>query len=147
MQIKITEATPSQLAEFAIKNLGVEVNYRTGRDKILTAMEAAGFSGDTIEVDAEAAPTVQAEPDVESAKRIRILVPTQDGPGGKEAIVVGVNGRVTRIQRGVEVAVRPEVIGVLKNANRVVYDKDENGTPINPTEVPTHGFQILGPAA
>jgi len=148
MRIAINDAAASQLAEFATVNLGLEVNYRMGVDKIRGIMSASGYDKDFIEVE-DAAP-VQAQriaigQTVADADRklVKIIIAQQDGPGGKEPVVVGVNGRVARIERGKEVLVPIEYIEALKNANKVTYDKGPNGEPINPSFVPTHPFSIL----
>jgi hypothetical protein len=78
---------------------------------------------------------------------VKIMIPQQNEAGGKEPVVVGVNGRIARIQRGIPVDVPIEYLEVLQNAQKVVYDKDENGAPINPTLVMTHPFSILSVAS
>lgn len=148
MKIAINEATAKQLAEFASTNMGLDVNYRMGVDKIRGSMSAAGYSQEFIEVEPDAPlPTQriaigQTVAD-EDRKMVRIIISQQDGPGGKEPVVVGVNGRVARIERGKEVSVPAEYIEALKNANKLVYEKGPNGEPINPSYVPTHPFTIL----
>lgn len=150
MKISLHEATASQLAEYATAQLGIECNYRDGRDKILAKMSSVGFNSEFIEAEAETAPEPKAaigavEPKG-PRKMVRIMIPTQNEPGGKDPVVVGVNGRVARIMRGKPVDVPAEYVEVLNNANKLVYDKDENGSPINPQLVPTHPFSILVPS-
>lgn len=149
MKIAISEATATQLASFATINLGLDVNHRMGIDKIRAIMAQAGFSGSEIDVEEPAPSPAVATVDANGKKRkmFRILIPKQNEPGGTEPVVVGVNGKVARIQRGVEVDVPEEYVHALQNANKVVYDKGPNGEPINPTLVPTHPFSILRSAA
>lgn len=148
MKIKINEATASQLAEFAAVRFGLDVNHRMGADAIRAKLSMTGFTGDEIEVkDPEpVAETVKAAGAV-ARKLIPILIPTQNEPGGKDPVVVGVNGVVARIKRGVVVEVPEEYVHALQNAQRVQFDKDENGRPINPIMVPTHPFSIMTAAA
>lgn len=149
MKIAINDATATQLAAFASINLGLDVHLRMGVDKIRAIMAQAGFSGTEIEVDEPApTPAVATKDDAgKPRKMIRILIPTQNEPGGKEPVVVGVNGKVARIKRGEVVAVPEEYVHALTNANKVAFDRGPNGEPINPTLVPTHPFSILGTAA
>lgn len=154
-QINIHEATATQLAEFANVRLGLDVNLRMGAATIRAAMTAVGYDKDYIEVaDAASGSTgmtaarVTDEPTGER-KMVKILIPNQDIPGsneGREAVPVGVNGKVYLIKRGVPVDVPEEVIGVLKNANKVKFDRGPNGEPINPTFVPTYTYSILSGA-
>lgn len=149
MKIKINDATASQLAEFASVRFGLDgVNHRMGTDAIRAKLAMTGFSGDEIEVkDPEpVAETVKAV-GAAARKLIPILIPTQNEPGGKDPVVVGVNGVVARIKRGVVVEVPEEYVHALQNAQRVQFDKDENGRPINPIMVPTHPFSIMSAAA
>lgn len=174
MKIKIADATDRQMAEFANVFLGLDVTYRDGRNKLLEKMEAAGFDADEIEVsDAppvvipqETAPKpqpkkapVQAklkEPgpkksDVPTflpgSKRVfmTINIPKGNGPAGGRPVSVGVNGRTALIKRAEDVDVPIEYVEVLKNAQRIQYDKDENGSPINPQRVPRYPFSIIRP--
>lgn len=149
-KINIHEASATQLAEFAITNYGLDVNHRMGSAVIKAKLATAGYDKDFIEIDDAPAvetnarvETVTAAPEPRKTKTIRIE--NQEALyGGKQAVPVGVNGKVYLIKRGEDVEVPAEVIEVLKNAKRVVFDKDENGQPINPTYVPTHPFSIVG---
>ncbi|GAA4108858.1 hypothetical protein ACFFTN_01450 [Aminobacter aganoensis] len=150
-QIRIDDATATQLAQFATVSLGLDIDYRKGSAAIKAAMAAVGYDKDHIEVADDQAPKAQtAKPQADGgapAKMIKIMIPNQDIPGstaGKEAVPVGVNGKVYLIKRGIAVDVPSEVVEVLKNANKVQYDKGPNNEPINPTLVPTHPFSILG---
>lgn len=149
MKIKLEEASATQLAHFARVTLGLEIDHRKGRDNILNLMASTGWSETEIEVEDES--QTRAQESVPAApsgprKMVRIMIPNQNEPGGKDAVVVGVNGRVARIKRGVPVDVPEEYVKVLLDANKVVYEKGPNGEPINPSLVPTHSFSILSAA-
>jgi hypothetical protein len=60
MKISIAEASASQLATYAATHLGIDCNYRDGRDKILAKMAMTGFQSDAIEVEAEEPPPASA---------------------------------------------------------------------------------------
>ena len=149
-RIPVSEASATQLAHYASTQLGIDCQFREGRDKILAKMATVGFNDSEIEVedDTPPAPTetfvgTSSDAPAGPRKTKRIMIPQSNEPGGKEAVPVGVNGRVARIKRGIPVDVPVEYVEVLQNAQRVVFDKDENGAPINPTLVPTHPFSIL----
>ncbi|MCA0276250.1 MAG: hypothetical protein LCH86_09610 [Proteobacteria bacterium] len=147
-QISIDEATATQLAVFANVNLGLDVQFRQGCAAIKAEMAKVGYNKDYIEVEDDPAPkaTKAVTAGETSGKKITIMIPNQETPGstmGKEAVPVGVNGKVYLIKRGVPVDVPEAVVAVLKNANKVQYDRGPNGEPINPTLVPTHPFSIL----
>ncbi len=152
MKISIDTASASQIADYATVHLGLDVNFRMGKDKILAVMAQAGFTQAEIEI-ADEEPQVErivpsgpASAAKGDRKMIKIMIPTQEIPGstaGKEPVVVGVNGVVARIKRGVVVEVPEEYVEALTNATKVVYDKGPNGEPINPTFVPTHPFSIM----
>ena len=150
-KININDATAAQLAEFAVTHHGLDVNFRMGAAVIRAKLATAGYEKEFIEI--EDAPTIDPNarvegdgsapaPEQRAMKVIRIE--NQEAMyGGKRDVPVGVNGKVYLIKRGEDVRVPVEVVEVLKNAKRVVYDRDENGAPINPTFVPTHPFSIV----
>lgn len=147
-QISIDEATATQLAMFANVHLGLDVHLRQGSAAIKAEMAKVGYDKDYIEVEDEPAPkaTKAVAAGEVSGKKIKIMIPNQETPGssmGKEAVPVGVNGKVYLIKRGIEVSVPEEVVAVLRNANKIQFDRGPNGEPINPTEVPTYPFSIL----
>lgn len=143
-RIPITEASASQLADFAATNLGLDVQYRMGADKIRAVMATSGYHKDHIDVgevqllDPVPAPVVETKP----REMVTIRIDNQLGAGGKDHVPVGVNGKVYRIKRGMDVAVPKEVVEVLKNANTVAYERGPNGEPINPSYVPKHPYSI-----
>lgn len=149
MKIDINAASATQLAEFAAVHLGLDVNFRMGADAIRAKMALAGFTGGEIEVKEQAPAALVADGAPIAAKRrhVRIIIPNQNEPGGKDPVVVGVNGVVARIKRGVEVDVPEEYVHALENALKVQYERDENGKPINPIMVPTHPFSVISRAA
>lgn len=143
-RIPLIEASATDLATFANVSLGLEVNLRMGADKIRATMATSGYAKDYIEVD-EPEPTVAkaAEAPVAPRKMVTINIPHQSGPGGKEAVKVGVNGKGYLIARGKDVEIPIEVLGALKNAETTVFDRGPNGEPINPTSVPRHPFTLV----
>lgn len=151
-QINILDATATQLAEFANKNLGIEVRHTMGKAHIMAAMQTTGYDKTYILVDDDE-PTVDpnarvAAPEpVAERKMVTIRIPSQPNtPGGKEPVPVGVNGKVYLIQRNMDVPVPIEVLKVLENAKQTEYDQGPNGEPINPREVSAFPFSVMGHA-
>ena len=56
------------------------------------------------------APTLQAP---KTPERVKIMIHAQDGPGGKDDVAVGLNGRITQIKRGKKVSVPMGVYKIL----------------------------------
>lgn len=55
-------------------------------------------------------------------KMFKLIIHNQEGAEGKQAVPVGVNGKMWNIPRNTEVEVPESVIEVLKNANMSLYD-------------------------
>lgn len=66
-------------------------------------------------------------------KKYKITIHNQEGPGGKDDVVVGVNGRVWQIQREQEVVVPEMVYDVLKNAVEKLYYMDARDNLVRAT--------------
>lgn len=145
-KIPLSEATPAELREFASVVLGLEAHQWQNREQLRALIATTGYDKDFIEIE-EPKPSGPAKvvPSALDASRktVTINIPQQHGPGGKDPVVVGVNGRVARIMRGTDVEVPEKYVEVLRNAQTVEYDKGPNGEPINPRFVPKHPFSIL----
>lgn len=149
--VPFATANRAQLYAFATVGMGLEVAHNIGEANLRAKILEAGFTGEEIEVADELLVTTakQLTPaDVAKRKTVRIMIPLQEGvPGGMDAVPVGVNGKVARIMRGKEVDVPVEYVEALKNAVKVIYDRDEHSRPINPREVPIYPFSILAAVA
>lgn len=147
MKVLIADASKAQLTTFATTTLGLELGSRDTAADIRAKIAEAGFSGEEIEIEDEA-PGEKSKPltmaDVAERKTVLINIPQNDGPGGTEAVPVGVNGKVARIMRGVDVRVPIEYVEVLKNATKTVYGRGPNQELIEPRQVPTYPFSIVG---
>lgn len=142
--IPIDDASAKQLADFAVKTYSLDVNYRNGFDAIRAKLADAGFTGDTITIaDGE----TTAEPAEKPLKRVKIMIPAQDGPGGNEPVPLGINGHVILIQRDVEVVVTENYVQLLKDAIKLVPETDDQGRIVRMKRVPTHSFSMLGEVA
>ena len=146
MKIKVEDASASQLATFARMNFGIEIDHRKGRDNILSLLAATGWSETEIEV--EDGSQTRAQEKMPPApqgtgEKIKIMIPTGRGPGEQHDVVGGVNFRSFQIKRGVPVEVSREIFNALMAACVTVYNRDENGAPIDPVEVPSYNVNIL----
>ena len=74
------------------------------------------------EIHAAAAPAAKAQP--KAKQKIRIMIDEVKGMSNYE--VVGVNGQVTQIKRGVPVWVDPSVVHVLENAQTTHIEQKAN---------------------
>ncbi len=75
--------------------------------------------GPVVDVKIDVEPTKPAPP-----KTIKIMIDAVDGKSNYE--VVGVNGKIYQIKRGVPVDVPPEVVEVLKNAVETRLSQSKN---------------------
>jgi hypothetical protein len=75
---------------------------------------------------------------------VKIIVHKQSGSGGTDDIEVGINGRLWRIKRGVEVKVPDYVEKGLRHAVQyeMGYDPENHSTPVN--EVLTYPYSVVG---
>lgn len=146
MKVLLSDASKAQLTTFATTTLGLELGSRDTANDIRAKIADAGYTEAEIEIEDEDAGEKSAPltmSDVAERKTVMINIPQHDGPGGTEAVPVGVNGRVARIMRGVDVRVPIEYVEVLKNATKTVYDRGPNKELTNPRQVPTYPFSIV----
>jgi hypothetical protein len=141
-EIDINEATHAQLVHFAkLQNLELDDSWSKGQ--LLARIKKAHPHG-TIRVPAEVEPVTTFIPDeLKAAKEtFRIVVsPSDDDPEG--VVEGGVNGVSFRIQKGVEVEVSAEILGVLKNAVALSYDPQREGGLSQPRKVQAIPYTVL----
>lgn len=92
-------------------------------------------------------PEVTESPEVTEAasveKRIKIIISSSAGPGGKDDVYVGADGRSYLIQRDVEVEVPPVVKAALDLAVMTEFETDSNGKLTgNVREVPRYNVRV-----
>lgn len=98
--------------------------------------------------EAPAAPEAPKAPKTpESAsveKRIKIIISSSAGPGGKDDVYVGADGRSFLIQRDVEVEVPPVVKAALDLAVMTEFETDSSGKLTgNVREVPRYNVKVI----
>lgn len=152
MQKKISDATASELADYAKIHHGIDgIRHTMGKERILAELRKVGFSADEITVEA---PQVQALPkqtlkaeDFGSKQMVKIFISEQEGPGGSDPVFVAVNGRSILIPRNKEVVVRAPFVEALEHAVKRVPVKGENESIVGWREVPSFPYRVIGPVA
>lgn len=142
--IPINEATATQLAEFAVTNLGLDVTHRLGTAAIRAKMGATGFDKDTIEIEVPEVSAAKAP--VEGAaprKYVEVMIATEERPGGAEPVPVGLNGRVMWIERAKPQRIPRDYYQVLMDAVKKVYDPNPEGGLMPARDVPTYPVSLL----
>lgn len=142
-RIPLIEATASQLADFATANLGLDVQFRMGSDRIRAVMATANYTKDYIEVDEPEPVAAQEASTKDQRPKVTIIISAQEGPGGDQPVPVSVNGRAMWIERAKPSAIPYPYYEALKNAVKVVYDPDPNGGMKPPRNVQVYPFTVL----
>lgn len=114
-KITLSTANKAQLVAYAVENIGISEEEADAYSK--EQLKQFIIEND-VDDDPEAdAPKLDAAPAKKKEEpRVRIIVHEQEGIGGTDDVVVGVNGNVTRIKRGHEVLVKQSVVDVLEDA-------------------------------
>lgn len=151
-KVKMSEATASQLADFATLNMGLPgLNFRTGTDKLRAAIIAAGHQDEYIAVsdDPEEVAPAQAgklgvgQEQFPDAEKIKINIPATEGPGGDDPVWVAVNGRGMWIPRNQDCEIAKPYAEVLNHATKRIYLTDENSMIVGSRDVPQYPYQVV----
>ncbi|RFC65014.1 hypothetical protein DYI37_03875 [Fulvimarina endophytica] len=147
-KVKMTDATVAQLMMLATQTLGLEIEGTPTKAQLKAKIAEAGFSETEFEVEEEVEPvenpTDAQIAEMDDERTVRIVIPKQEGvPGGTDAVPIGVNGRVARVMRGIEVDVPVKYVRVLDNAKKTVFTKDENQKIIGKEEVHIYPFSVI----
>ncbi len=158
MKININEATAKQIAAWASVAMGLQgYTAKHSKEAMIGKLRAIGIMTEMIDVDDEeeqAPPAPKASDDapidatpkhVAKEGRTIIMIHAQQEVGGSDPVFIGCNGVGVRVSRGVRVAVPNRFVEVLDHAQKTIFDKNENGTPINPRKVHQYPFSIFGP--
>jgi len=135
--IQITDATPAQLRAFGANTLGLELHGRETAQMMVGKFAEVGYNLETIKLE-EPATVPSGRPDGDTAfntrvradgiKEARIVIHTQDKPGGEEPVPVTVNGSKMFIERGVPSWVPEHFIEALDHAVEDVYSEFAGGS-------------------
>lgn len=144
--ININEATAPQLVAFAQSHLNIEgVSTSMAKSAIIAKMRAVQYDKDTIDVEDPARGEVKqlAEGAHEGERMIKIMIPSDDKPGGNDPVPVGNNGSVMLIPRNDECLIPYRFYAVLKDAVREVFDPLPGGGLGPARKVPAYPFQVI----
>jgi hypothetical protein len=149
MKIAFDKASAAQLSEFASTNYGLDIKTGMSADKVRTLLATAGFRGDEIEVpDAIPAPVKKLAVTGNDTRRIKILIPHEDRPGGSDDVYTRVNGIALTIKRGEQSEIPMRFFEALQKAVQVI--RDPNPDPfakepfLAPRQAPLYPVQVLG---
>jgi len=149
--VQVSDATDAQLLEYAQQNLE-NVHPNTGREKLLAKVAQAAPNGSiTVSDEAQEATDTHSTivPETGRDKNGELLVQVQlNAPGDDESpqpALVGVNGKMWRIQYGKPVEVPFSVYEALNNAMVTSVTQNKAAEMIKNTRH-TYPFNLLSPA-
>jgi len=76
-------------------------------------------------------------------KRVKIVIPEQEGEDNQGDVFISVNGRAYQIKRGFEVEVPPEVIEVLDHAISTKMSQDMRTMEMSFKDVPRFPYKVI----
>lgn len=135
-RVKIDKATLPQLHDFAVIIFGLEVPEKATKADILSVIDAAGYTQDTIpllkksseipvlsDANGDPRPRTFMHKFNGGAERecVAITIPEQDTPGGEEPVPVSVNGQQLWIPRNGRQVIPIEYVEALENAEKFIY--------------------------
>lgn len=147
--IQLSEATKSQLLEYANNVLGLSIHHATGEEKIRAQIMACGAEEITVSDEPKVVENLNpvvtiADIQAPKSEKVKILISRTDEAGGDEPVPVGVNGRIMLIPRGEVVEIPEPYYEALKNAVYYRYEPlKDGGMPTKPREVPAYPFQRI----
>ncbi len=131
-RIEIDKATAEQLRAFGDQVLGLELGGRENRQTMIGKMAEVGYGLEFISLPPSApVPSggprqngaFSVRPNIKGGNEVRIIIHTQDVPGGDRPVQVGVNGKLMLIPRGREVWVPEAYVEVLDHAEENIYSE------------------------
>jgi hypothetical protein len=155
--IKITDATATQLAEFATTMLGLDgIRPQMGAAKIIAIMEPV-YSKETIEVPDDA-PQPAAPKDITPGfkkpvtsaeaywnEKVQVRINVSEEKGGDRPIPVAVNGIQILVPRGKDVMLSRKYAEVLMKALHRTAITDENSHIVGWRESPLYPVMVNDP--
>lgn len=140
-QIQIDEAEAGQLREFGKRVLGLELSGRETKMIMQGKFAEVGYNMPFIRLEAASngLPTMQprglneafnTEVNARGEKTVRIMIHSQEKPGGDDPVPVSVNGKLIYIPRNKPVYVPEAYVEVLSHAEEFIYaefNPDVNG--------------------
>jgi len=141
MNINLATADQAELKAHAKNELDLSLSMNMNADTMRTHILARYKE---LKIDAPVGELVtKHEKTLKIKKRIVINIPKSEKVGGAEPAIVGVQGVLYTIPRGVDIAVSPAVVEVLKNGIQDIVTQDPDSGEIYKEPVPTYPFQIV----
>lgn len=112
------------------QGLNLEANRRYSVEKLRSMIIA----------ERKANSTDKSQADIDSEKKVSLLIHKTEGDSGSTHVPVSVNGKTWLIRRGENVSVPRFIVDVLKNAVKDIYVQDEVTKGIVKREVPAYPF-------
>ncbi len=147
--ILLAEASAAQLREFASVHLGLDVAPTMNSNTLRALISQAGYTKDSFEIEEPEAPVVldakRASSLAGDNRRVKIVIHTQEEPGGDRPVFVSVNGSAMLIPRGQEVEIPYPYFEALKHAEKIIYDQspDPRGGLLPPRFAPQYPYTIV----
>lgn len=142
----LADATKSELKKFAANEYGLTLaltmNETTMRQKIFDYCTKNNLEPPKSSI-GNSKPTPKGKDPV---KMITINIATEKTPGGKEPVLIGLNGVGYTIPRGIDVEVSPAIVEILNNAVQDIVTQDPEGE-LEHNDVPTYPFSVKFKAA
>lgn len=150
IQIPINAASKAQLRAFLTHLGGAWTNF-DNEAKLIAKIQAQDYdSAHILAFDGSDAPKASSLVRAAAAPKGEMQEPTCDliihqseGPGGKRAVFVGVNGKAMLIPRGKESKnVKIRYLDALEIAVETKYEYDEDAKANLPRDMPSYSFQV-----
>ena len=154
-RIPVEEASAEQLRDFAIVTLGLpaeEIDKRWGADRLRRIVRDAGWVRDTIPAESNA-PASTAPPSVgefngvaapEGAEWVDILIHAGTHENDETHVLLSVNGRNLRVERGVRCAFPAVFMSSLLTATPSMPIKDRDDNIVGWKQTQRYGYNIYG---
>lgn len=143
--INLATADKQELKTWAINNIDLQLsmtmNEDTMRQRIIDKCH---------ELQIEPPKAVVEEKRATKGKKqdyYTIIIAKTEKPGGTEPAIVGVQGVLYSIPRGIPIDVPGSVVEVLKNGMQDIVTQDPETNEIHHEDVPTYPYQVIGKVA
>lgn len=149
MAFDLDTATVEEMRLFARNELGITPPAGLTKDALRKVLAEALSEGLPVDDSVPQIAPAKAKDAKGKLQRKRIMIHKTSDASGADDVLVGVNGRMFQIKRGVEVEVPMSVVEVLKNAVADKYEwradpKLSNGGEMVKREALAYPFSVLG---
>lgn len=139
-------ATPEELKAWAANTLDLKLaltmNPDTMREKIVAKCKELQIDPPMAEILTKHDRVAQ-NAGSRKTKSVIINIAKSDKPGGSDPVFVGVQGVGYTVPRGIDIAVSPAIVEVLKNAMTDLVTQDTESGELLHNEVTTYPFSVV----